>query len=91
MAKVFQSKTWMGVWLALVVLGIILTFSSRTAWWCFTDVFFFFMAAFLQLMSLVLAKTGLSAAAKLQVIAMVCVVLGVLSLIGEAIAFYFLD
>lgn len=86
--SVFQSKTWVGVILALIVLGIGLTFSSRHSWWCFIDIFFFFMAAFMQLMSLVLAKTGAATTAKLQLIAIVCGILGIVALIGEAIALF---
>ena len=86
MSKLFQSKKWVGVLLAVVILGICLTFTMRQVWWCFIDIFFFFMAAFLQLMSLILAKAGVKAAAKLQMIALVCLILAVLALVGEAIA-----
>lgn len=84
--SVFQSKIWAGVILALIVSGIGLTFSSRHSWWCFIDIFFFFMAAFMHLMSLVLAKTGASTTAKLRLIAIISCLLGILALIGEAIA-----
>ncbi len=47
MSKLFQSKKWVGVLLAVVILGICLTFTMRQVWWCFIDIFFFFMAAFL--------------------------------------------
>jgi hypothetical protein len=86
MSKLFQSKKWVGVLLAVVILGICLTFTMRQVWWCFIDIFFFFMAAFLQLMSLILAKASVKAAAKLQMIALVCLILAVLALVGEAIA-----
>ncbi len=86
MSKLFQSKKWVGVLLAVVILGICLTFTMRQVWWCFIDIFFFFMAAFLQLMSLIFAKASVKAAAKLQMIALVCLILAVLALVGEAIA-----
>ena len=86
MSKLFQSKKWVGVLLAVVILGICLTFTMRQVWWCFIDILFFFMGAFLQLMSLILAKASVKAAAKLQMIALVCLILAVLALVGEAIA-----
>ena len=85
MSKLFQSKKWVGVLLAVVILGICLTFTMRQVWWCFIDIFFFFMAAFLQLMSLIW-QSKCKGGSQTSMIALVCLILAVLALVGEAIA-----
>ena len=73
--------------LFLVILLIIFTFSLRPAWWCFFDLFFFFMAAFCQLMSLYVKRFSIYSGKMLQTIAAVCFVLAIISLIGEFVVF----
>ena len=72
------------------MVAICLTFKFRTVWWQFIDVFFLFMAAFMQLLGLQFAKTIPAAAGKMRNIAMWCAILGIVAFIGEGIAFYVL-
>lgn len=87
MNKLFKSKGF--AWLAFVVAIVILvsTFSLRTVWWSFIDVFFMFMAAFLNLVGVMIGSVNPAVSRKLNSIVLVFVVLWVLSLIGEWIAF----
>lgn len=81
-----KSKTFVALALLAVVLLIGFTFKLRTEWWCFIDVFCFFMAAFIQLMALTLGAKIPAAGKKFSTIAAVMFVAGVVALIGEAIA-----
>lgn len=83
-----KSKLVMGIALLMAILCICLTYTYRTEWWSFIDIFCFFMAAFLQLMSLMFSKTLVLAAKKLSFCAGVFGILGIVALIGEAIAWY---
>lgn len=75
----------------LIIIIIALTFTYRKpAWWMFIDVFFAFMAAFCNLMSLYIRKLNVTASNRLNTAAMVMVVLTLLALIGEWIAFQFI-
>ena len=75
MNRLIQSKaTAWGAFL-LIVIMLVLTFSLRSVWWAFFDVFFLFMMVFSPL-----------ASGKLDAAAFVFGILGILSLIGEYIA-----
>lgn len=80
-----KSKTFICVLLILVVAVICFTYRLRTEWWCFIDVFFFFMAAFLQLMSLFIARTIPSAGRTLSRMAFFSAILAIIALIAETI------
>ncbi len=72
-----------------VIAMIVLTFSYRSAWWTFIDLFCFFMAVFLHLMA-VLQPTALhSVGRRIDLIAFLFFVGGVISLIVEALVFSF--
>lgn len=86
----FKSKVLMSVVLVAVIIVICTTFSMRGTWWSFIDVFCFFMAAFMQLMALTLGAKIPSAGKQFSVMALVFALGGVIALIGEAIAWYFI-
>lgn len=90
MAKLFKSKQFILLCLIIVVVFIIMTFKSRTHWWTFFDAFFSFMAVFSQLMAITLEKTNKFAAKKLEIIALVMLVLMIVALVAEAIALSFI-
>lgn len=89
--KVYNSKLYVGLALLLVIVIICVTFALRVTWWSFIDVFFFFIAAFCQLMALTLGARIPPAGAKLSMIAFASMILGVLALIGEGIAWWIIS
>lgn len=85
MSKILKSKAWVGVLLVIIILVICFTFKLRTEWWCFFDVFFAFLMAFMHLMALMLQRMSVIAARKLDRIALICCIMMILSLITEFI------
>ncbi|MCM1318974.1 MAG: hypothetical protein NC217_01165 [Muribaculaceae bacterium] len=83
-----KSKTFVALALLAVILIIAFTFKLRTEWWCFIDVFCFFMAAFIQLMALTLGAKIPSAGRKFSLIALIMFIAGIIAFIGEGIAWY---
>lgn len=83
-----KSKLFISLILLAVILLICFTFKLRQEWWCFIDVFCFFMAAFTQLMALTLGAKIPNAGKKFSAIAFIFFIAGILSFIGEAIAWY---
>lgn len=85
--NVFQSKTV--AWLAMIVILAIIvgTFCLRVVWWAFIDELFAFLMVFCQLTALYLGKLNPLVKKKLQMVAVVCGVLTIISLIGEFIAY----
>lgn len=81
----FKSKILVILELLLVVFYLCLTYGMRTEWWCFIDVFCFFMAAFSQLMALTLGEKIPPAGKKFKKIALILDIAGVVALIGEAL------
>lgn len=66
----------------IVIAVMVLTFALRTAWWAFTDIFFAFMMAFMHLLAVYFHKVvGISR--QLEMAALVCGVLMIISLIVE--------
>lgn len=86
--KIYNSKLYVGIALLVVIALICVTFKLRVAWWGFIDIFFFFIAAFSQLTALTLGARIAPVGAKLSMIAFLSLLLAVLALIGEAIAWY---
>lgn len=82
-------KTKWAAWAAFILVLVLLvgTFSLRTAWWAFIDIFFAFMAAFTNLLAVTVSKMNPYVSKKLYFWAFIFCVLWVLSLIGEWIAF----
>ncbi len=83
MNKILKSKlvAWLALSLVITLLGI--TFSLRVEWWCFFDIFFFFMMAFCHLLAISLIKMSPIACKKLNNASLVFLILGIISLIGE--------
>lgn len=88
--KIYNSRLWVSLFFLAVIILICVTFTSRKYWWCYFDIFFIFMGAFCQLMALTLGVRIPQVGAKLSVIAFICIVAGIVSLIGESIALYFI-
>lgn len=88
MKKFFQSKgaAWAGF--ILVLIYLVVCFKSRmgTAWWMFTDIFFIFMAAFLNLVVCYIRNINRPVSDKLNTWAFVFGILFLVSVIGEWIA-----
>ena len=87
MKNPLQSTLVAWIALAIVVVVIVTTFQFRQAWWNFIDLFFAFMMVFCQLASLYIGRFNYYAGRTLRTIAFICLVLMVLSFIGEYIAY----
>lgn len=74
--------------LLLVIVAICCTFPHRMVWWAFIDVFCFFMGTFIHLMSTLQPLALQSISRKLDLVAMIFCLLGIVALIGEGIAFW---
>lgn len=73
--------------LLVIIVEICITFAYRVVWWSHIDAFFMFIAAFLNLMAKFQPQQLQIVAKKLSAASLVFAALGVLALIGEAIAF----
>lgn len=82
-----KSKT--AAWLAfiLVTLMLAVTFRLRGPWWTFIDIFFFFMMAFVHLMATTFATSKAPAAKKLDLMALIFAIAGIIAFIVEWIIF----
>lgn len=87
MGSILKSKGTAWFALAVAIIVLVVTFRMRTVWWGFIDVFFMFMAAFVNVVSVSVSKINPIVARKLNTCALIFVVLWVVSLIGEWIAF----
>lgn len=87
MSNLLRSKSLAWAAMAIVVIVIVATFNFRPAWWAFIDEFFAFMMVFCQLVSVYIFRINQFAAKKLQVIAAICGILMILSIIGEYITY----
>ncbi len=87
MNKILKSKAF--AWLAFIVVIVILvcTFSMRTVWWSFIDIFFMFMAAFTNLVAVTIKKINPAISSRLDKFTSAFFILWIISLIGEWIAF----
>lgn len=85
MKKLLQSKVLAWCAFLLVFIVIIVSYSMRSAWWMFIDIFFAFLATFCHLMAVNFAKISRSASKNLDLAAAVCGLLFVLSFIVEFI------
>ncbi|MDE5653847.1 MAG: hypothetical protein K2G75_05200 [Muribaculaceae bacterium] len=86
MTRFIRSKTFAWCAFLLVIVVLIATFSLRTAWWAFIDIFFIFMAAFVNLMAVTLKKINPAVGRMLNKWTLVFCVLWLLAFIGEWIA-----
>lgn len=56
MTRFIRSKTFAWAAFTLVIAVLAFTFTLRPAWWAFIDIFFAFMAAFINLMAVTLKR-----------------------------------
>lgn len=72
-------------WVAMLLIAIVLvcTFQLRTEWWAFIDIFFFFMMAFCHAVACTVARMGVSISRRLDMVALMCGILGVVAFIVE--------
>lgn len=80
-----KSKLIVALAFLAVVICICFTFKMRSAWWCFIDIFCFFMATFTQLMALTLGAKIPAAGKKFTLIALCFAIAGVIALIVESV------
>lgn len=85
MKKLLKSKIAALCLVAVIVVVICVTFSHRTVWWMFADVFFAFMTAFTHLMALTVERMNVYSYRKLETAATLFGVLFVISFIVEFI------
>lgn len=88
MQKLLRLKATAWAALVLVIIVIAVTFSMRTAWWTYTDLFFMFMTAFCNLVACYIAKLSPSAAKKMRNVTILFGILTILAFIGEYIALH---
>ena len=87
MKNIFNSKLTAWLAFALVIVLLVATYQMRTVWWAFIDVFFAFMASFVNLVSVTVRHINPIVSRKLNIWTLVFGVLFVLTFIGEWIAF----
>lgn len=87
MTRFFRSKlfAWLAFALVLTLMGT--TFTLRTEWWAFIDIFFAFMAAFINLVAVTVKKINPVVSRMLNRWTAIFCVLFILAFIGEWIAF----
>ena len=88
MKKILRSKLTAWIAFAVVIVLLVVTFQIRTVWWAFIDIFFAFMAAFVNLVSVTVEKINPIVSRKLNFWTLVFCILFILAFIGEWIAFY---
>lgn len=86
MKKVLNSRLAAIAALIIVIAVLIATFSIRTEWWCFIDIFFAFMMTFCHLLAIMIEKMSKAASTKMELIALIFGILTILAIIGEYIA-----
>lgn len=87
MTRFFRSKLFAWLAFALVIVMIVATFAVRTEWWKFIDVFFAFMAAFINLVSVTIKRINPIVSGMLNKWTAIFCILFILAFIGEWIAF----
>lgn len=84
-----KSKTLAALAVVLIIILICVTYPLRLQWWAFTDVFCFFMSAFIHLLATLQPPALAAASRKLDMVALVFAVLGVAALIVEGAVYFF--
>lgn len=85
MTKLVESKVTAWIAMILVVALVVISFLLRTPWWGFIAIFFCFIAVFCHLASLYLRRMSPAAGRKLEVCALVCIILAIIGFIAEYI------
>lgn len=88
--KMLSSKAAAWVALLLIVVLIAFTFTLRTVWWSFIDIFFAFMMAFSHLVAVNIKRLSPAASRKLELAAAIFGCLFLIAFIGEFIAWQIL-
>lgn len=84
--KFVNSRLFVLLALIAIIIVICATFTLRTAWWYYIDIFCFFMAAFCRLIALTVCARLPHPGAQLTMIAIGFACVGVVALVCEAIA-----
>lgn len=90
MKKFLQSKVTAWAAFILVLIFLVCSFKSRIEWWMFIDVFFLFMAAFVNLVVCYIRNINSPVARMLNNWSLIFGLLFILAFIGEWIAAYIL-
>lgn len=85
--KFIESKIMAWVAMILVAVVVVLSVVLRTPWYGLIDEFFCFLGVFAHLASLYLKRMSVQASRKLDVCALVCIVLAVVAFIIEYIVY----
>lgn len=83
MNGLLKSKIAAWVMMAVIIAFLCFTFSMRTVWWAYIDVFCAFMMAFCHLLALNFLKISVAASRKLDNIAIVFGILFVIAFLVE--------
>lgn len=89
MQRILKSKLTAWCAMILTIALIVLAFIAHTPWWGFIAIFFLFLSVFMHIMSLYLGKISFPIGKKLDICALICIVLAVIGFIVEYIFFNF--
>lgn len=87
--KLIESKIVAWVALALVMALIVMAMLLGTPWWGFIAIFFCFLGTFAHLASLYLRKMSRAASSKLELCALILIILSIIGFIVEYIVYNF--
>lgn len=88
--KFLRSKLFAWCAFALVIIFMGITFSFRPAWWAFIDLFFLFMASFINLCAVMIQKINPLVSQKLNPFVLIFLILFVIAFLGEWLAYNYL-
>lgn len=89
MTRFFRSKLFAWLAFALVIVLLVLTFSIRTVWWAYIDVFFAFMASFINVVAVSVEKINPIVSKMLNKWVFTFCILFIIAFIGEWFALYY--
>ncbi len=82
-----KSRLLSGIGLILVVILICTTYSLRSEWWQFIDILFLFLGVFMHFMALAQPKALYKAAHKLEQVAGISILIGVIAFLVELVIY----
>lgn len=88
--KLIESKLVAWVAMALVMALVVIAMLLGTPWWGFIAIFFCFLGIFAHLAALYLCKMSRAASSKLELCALILIVLAVIGFIVEYIVYNFM-
>lgn len=83
MTKIFKSRLTAWLAFALVIVLLVVTFRVRTVWWAFIDIFFAFMAAFVNLVAVNVRRLNPVVSARLNTAAFIFGILFIVAFLAE--------